>query len=259
MGSFVHNAETDMVCKSINPKIPYFNAPIFLENKSQIGKVDEILGPIGEVFFTVKLQDGIVATSFKSGDKVFIAPDKLLPMERFLPKPVAPGSGKYFIAIQFICLTVLSYLSIHFYQAASEPVCKVKLSSVVVEEVPVVVAELLVVVEAASVVTVVAQEVASAEAAAAASVEVAAAVSPEAEVEDVKHLATHLIVISYTASSLPSHHHLVDLLHVHSHNTQPNAWNSVKIKIFSMVYHYDPRIKPSPCSSRFAFHFGTPL
>ena len=26
--------------------IPYFNAGIFLENKKQIGKVDEILGPI---------------------------------------------------------------------------------------------------------------------------------------------------------------------------------------------------------------------
>lgn len=28
--------------------IPYFNAGIFLENKQQIGKVDEIFGPIKE-------------------------------------------------------------------------------------------------------------------------------------------------------------------------------------------------------------------
>ena len=27
-------------------KVPQFNAPIFLENKEQIGKVDEIFGPI---------------------------------------------------------------------------------------------------------------------------------------------------------------------------------------------------------------------
>lgn len=27
-------------------QVPYFNAPIFLENKTQIGKVEEILGPI---------------------------------------------------------------------------------------------------------------------------------------------------------------------------------------------------------------------
>lgn len=30
-------------------QIPYFNAPIFLENKTQIGKVDEILGQINTV------------------------------------------------------------------------------------------------------------------------------------------------------------------------------------------------------------------
>lgn len=49
MGEFMHACEGEMVCKSTNPKIPYFNAPIYLENKTQIGKVDEILGPINEV------------------------------------------------------------------------------------------------------------------------------------------------------------------------------------------------------------------
>lgn len=61
-----------------------------LANKSQIGKVDEILGPINEVYFTVKMDAGMVATSFKADDKVFIGGDKLLPIERFLPKPKAP-------------------------------------------------------------------------------------------------------------------------------------------------------------------------
>ncbi|KAI9228349.1 MAG: H/ACA ribonucleoprotein complex subunit 1 [Piptocephalis tieghemiana] len=87
MGSFTHPCEGEMVCKSTNDKIPHFNAPIYLENKSQIGKVEEILGPVNQVYFTVKLQDGMVASSFKSNDKVFIAPEKLLPLERFLPKP----------------------------------------------------------------------------------------------------------------------------------------------------------------------------
>jgi H/ACA ribonucleoprotein complex subunit 1 len=45
----MHPCEGDMVCKSTNTKIPYFNAPVYLENKSQIGKVDEILGPMNEV------------------------------------------------------------------------------------------------------------------------------------------------------------------------------------------------------------------
>ncbi len=130
-------------------QIPYFNAPIFLENKTQVGKVDEILGQINCVvsgggrvavvacceqpqaqlwrsgsdvgqllwrpllqraghtaaatcggdcspaaiclhvlpvnhlplplsivlqYFTVKMSDGVVATSYSKGDKFFIDP-----------------------------------------------------------------------------------------------------------------------------------------------------------------------------------------
>ncbi|CEP21205.1 GAR1 [Cyberlindnera jadinii] len=91
MGSFVHSVEGDIFCRSINTKIPYFNAPIYLENKTQIGKVDEILGPLNEVFFTIKPSEGVQADSFKDGDKFYIAPDKLLPIERFLPKPKVAG------------------------------------------------------------------------------------------------------------------------------------------------------------------------
>ena len=98
MGSFVHACEGEMICESINTKIPYFNAPIYLENKvrdpisidlthliedqTAIGKVDEILGPINQVYFTIKPQEGIVATSFKAGDKFYIGGDKLLPLEK---------------------------------------------------------------------------------------------------------------------------------------------------------------------------------
>jgi rRNA processing protein Gar1 len=40
------------------------------------------------VYFTIKPQEGIVATSFKPGDKVFIGGDKLLPLEKYvLPLP----------------------------------------------------------------------------------------------------------------------------------------------------------------------------
>ena len=99
----MHACEGDMLYESTNTKIPYFNAPIYLENKvrnlsedwlkkkSLLGKVDEILGPMNGVLFTVKPADGIVATSFKKGDKVFIGGDKLLPLDRFLPKPKAPS------------------------------------------------------------------------------------------------------------------------------------------------------------------------
>jgi hypothetical protein len=36
LGSFVHDVEGEMFCESSNPKIPYFNAPIYLENKVHI-------------------------------------------------------------------------------------------------------------------------------------------------------------------------------------------------------------------------------
>lgn len=92
LGQFVHECEGEMVCRSTNAKIPYFNAPVYLENKTQIGKVEEILGPINEVYFTVKMDQGMLAASFKQSSCVFIAPDKLLPLDRFLPKPKLAGA-----------------------------------------------------------------------------------------------------------------------------------------------------------------------
>lgn len=92
----MHAVEDEMLCSSlISDKVPYFNAPVYLQNKSVIGKVDEILGPINEVYFSVKMGEGMVATSFQKGDKVYIGSDKLLPIERFLPKPKATGNNTY--------------------------------------------------------------------------------------------------------------------------------------------------------------------
>ena len=93
VGLFQHSCEGDMVLKSTNEKIPYFNAPIYLENISDVGKVDEIFGTIQEVFFSVKPADGISATSFKVGDKLYINAEKLLPLQRFLPGQGNGGGG----------------------------------------------------------------------------------------------------------------------------------------------------------------------
>ncbi|KAL7620029.1 H/ACA snoRNP pseudouridylase subunit [Parahypoxylon ruwenzoriense] len=90
LGSFLHACEGEMVCASGNPKVPHFNAPIFLENKTAVGKVDEVLGPINQVYFTIKPSEGIQAASFKPGDKFFIGSEKLLPLEKFIPRPKPP-------------------------------------------------------------------------------------------------------------------------------------------------------------------------
>ncbi|CAK9204224.1 unnamed protein product [Sphagnum troendelagicum] len=93
---FQHACEGEAVIKLTHEKIPYFNAPIYLENKTQIGKVEEIFGPINEAMFSIKMQEGIIATSYRVGDKFFIDPNKLLPLQRFLPQPNGgpPGGGR---------------------------------------------------------------------------------------------------------------------------------------------------------------------
>ncbi|KAL6539898.1 hypothetical protein OROHE_011669 [Orobanche hederae] len=87
VSTFLHASEGDAVTKLTNEKIPYFNAPVYLQNKTQIGKVDEIFGPINESYFSVKMMEGVVATSYSPGDKFFIDPAKLLPLARFLSQP----------------------------------------------------------------------------------------------------------------------------------------------------------------------------
>ena len=49
IGHYLHPCEADLVVRCTKEEnVPYFNAPIFLENKQQVGKVDEIFGPITE-------------------------------------------------------------------------------------------------------------------------------------------------------------------------------------------------------------------
>lgn len=97
-GSFLHECQGEMVYKMTpNAQVPKFNAQVFLENKTQVGRVEEVLGPISEVYFSVKPIDGVVAGSFQPGDRVFLGPDKLMPLQRFLEPPGGgvkkPGRG----------------------------------------------------------------------------------------------------------------------------------------------------------------------
>lgn len=94
LGAFMHAAEGEMVCRLTNAMIPYFNAFVYLENKAKIGKVEEVLGPINKVYFTIKVDSGVNATSFKDDDKVFIGTDKLLPLTRFTQEQKRPAGGR---------------------------------------------------------------------------------------------------------------------------------------------------------------------
>jgi len=98
------------VCKCTNEKIPYFNAPVYLENKSQIGKVDDIFGPMTDFYFSVKINTDMKASSFKKDQKFFIDPMKLLPLARFLPKP--PGQKGKNIFESIICMVSLLFVPV---------------------------------------------------------------------------------------------------------------------------------------------------
>lgn len=51
-GELKHTCEGELICKftHIDPSlVPYFNGRIFLENKTEIGKIDEIFGPLTDM------------------------------------------------------------------------------------------------------------------------------------------------------------------------------------------------------------------
>lgn len=70
VGYFDYACQDDLVCKVTIQDVPYFNAPIFLENKEQIGKIDEIFGNLRDYYVTIKLGENMKASSFKSQQKV---------------------------------------------------------------------------------------------------------------------------------------------------------------------------------------------
>eukprot|EP01104_Vermistella_antarctica_P000335 TRINITY_DN1040_c0_g1_i1.p1 TRINITY_DN1040_c0_g1~~TRINITY_DN1040_c0_g1_i1.p1 ORF type:complete len:241 (-),score=61.55 TRINITY_DN1040_c0_g1_i1:97-819(-) len=102
MGTFCHPSEGEMVCVSAKGTdsysggdvVPKFGASIYTEDKKEIGRVEEVFGPINEVYFTIKTNEGIVAGSYDKGFKVYIGPDRVLPLKMFLEpeKPKAKGA-----------------------------------------------------------------------------------------------------------------------------------------------------------------------
>lgn len=68
---FEWTVQDDLVAKVDIEQVPYFNAPIYMENKEQIGKIDEIFGNIRDYYVSIKLSENIKASSFIKDTKVF--------------------------------------------------------------------------------------------------------------------------------------------------------------------------------------------
>ena len=55
MGSYSHPCKEQMLCKAIQKQqVPKFNRRIFLQNKTEVGTVDEILGPVENFVSSIK-------------------------------------------------------------------------------------------------------------------------------------------------------------------------------------------------------------
>lgn len=90
-GHYTHPCLNQLIIKSGIEDVPFFNAPIYTEDKHRIGKVDEIFGSIRDYYVSVELMENFFANSFKVDTKFYIDPQKLLPLTRFLGPP---GGGK---------------------------------------------------------------------------------------------------------------------------------------------------------------------
>jgi len=88
IGCFMHACEDMIILNNkIKDKVPKFNHPIYLENKTKIGIIDDVFGPINEMNFSVKCDTGVKPTSFTLDQKLYMQPDHFLYMSRFMPKP----------------------------------------------------------------------------------------------------------------------------------------------------------------------------
>lgn len=89
LGYFDYPCQGDLICKVEMEYVPYFNAPIYLENKECIGKIDEIFGNPKNYYVSIKLNENKEATSFKRNTVLFINSYKVFPLRKFIPPP--PG------------------------------------------------------------------------------------------------------------------------------------------------------------------------
>ncbi|CAG5085195.1 Similar to CG4038: Probable H/ACA ribonucleoprotein complex subunit 1 (Drosophila melanogaster) [Cotesia congregata] len=59
LGHFEWSVQDDLVAKIDIEQVPFFNAPIYTENKQQIGKIDEIFGNIRDYYVSIKLLENL--------------------------------------------------------------------------------------------------------------------------------------------------------------------------------------------------------
>ncbi|KAM0680909.1 H/ACA snoRNP pseudouridylase subunit [Glugoides intestinalis] len=85
LGSFLHVAGEAIVLKLKHRDIPYPNSPV-LFNKKQVGKIEEVFGPVSNVYVSFKLEPAQKLSDFGTTSTFEAYKDKFINKEKFLPR-----------------------------------------------------------------------------------------------------------------------------------------------------------------------------
>ena len=70
VAEFSHACEGMLICFNTTDNVPLLMRSIYLQNKTKVGKVDDVFGGISKSGIAIKPDEGVKAESFKAGDKV---------------------------------------------------------------------------------------------------------------------------------------------------------------------------------------------
>lgn len=86
-GTFEKPAGTDFLFKSAldsEKLIPLCNSNAYTKDKTLLGKLKEVLGPVNKVYFSVE-KDANFRGAIGNETVVYLNTKRILPLERFLP------------------------------------------------------------------------------------------------------------------------------------------------------------------------------
>eukprot|EP01080_Neovahlkampfia_damariscottae_P010363 gene10363-2892_t len=81
VGEFSHKSQDQWVYKSIHHRVMLCDSNAYDENKQLVGRIHEVLGPMNEVYFSVKPQ------KTNPEKKLYMNPDRMRDATFFIPAP----------------------------------------------------------------------------------------------------------------------------------------------------------------------------
>lgn len=85
LGTLIHPVGDLLVLKLQHKDIPYPNSPV-LFSKKQVGRVDDVFGPVDDVYVSVKLDASQQVANFAANANFEAFKEKFIPKAKFLPR-----------------------------------------------------------------------------------------------------------------------------------------------------------------------------